>query len=79
VKYLLIALLFVGCTKGPSQTDKDLEELNRQIEETNKQFRVIDCEMGVLYAIDAFHKQLYKKITKEEYEIPWAKCKELVK
>jgi hypothetical protein len=79
MKYLLIALLFIGCTRGPSQTDKDLEELNQQIEENKKQLRVIDCEMGIYFTMEAFHKQLYKKVTKEEFEIPWAKCKELGK
>lgn len=82
MKYLCVVLLLTGCTfknEDLNQIDKDLKEIQANTKRIQKQLRVVDCGIGVLSAINHFHKQLYKKVTKEQIEAVWKDCEELGK
>jgi len=83
MKYIVVLLLLLsGCTsknEDLNQIDKDLEEIRQTTKRIEKQLRVTDCGIGVLSAINHFHKQLYKKVTKEQIDAVWKDCEELGK
>ena len=83
MKYIVVLLLLLsGCTsknEDLNQIDKDLEEIRQTTKHIEKQLRVTDCGIGVLSAINHFHKQLYKKVTKEQIDAVWKDCEELGK
>jgi hypothetical protein len=78
MKYLLLTLLLAGCT-FKSDTDKDIEELKKQIEQNDKRLVVIHCETGVLFTFTTFRQQLQGKVTDKQINEVWAKCEALGK
>lgn len=69
IKYILLSfLLLTGCSSK-----------NPELTINSKQLRIIDCNLGVLFAVKHFHNQLYKKVTQEQFDAIWKDCESLGK
>lgn len=83
MKYALLLFLLLGsCTsknEDLNQIDKDLKEIRQNTKEIERQLRVVDCEMGLLIAIDHFKNLLYKKVTKEQFDAAFKECQDIGK
>lgn len=65
MKFLVLALLLVGCTRTVNVCDT--EKLYKIARET-------ECSQGILYTIQAFQKQLKGKVKKDEFDALWKRC-----
>lgn len=85
MKYAVAALMLLlsGCFNNVDSTieqnNRNIKQLQRNNEENRRMLRVLDCHLGITIAIENFHDQLYKKVTKEQFDAAWNACAEIGK